>query len=70
MVLLATILILNVFNFSEMVNTRRKKEGGRREIAFGEVVDYSSMKRNYPFMVRVIMDDLRCGGALIADRYK
>ena len=39
-----------------------------KEIAFGDIVDYSSLKRNYPFLARLLFDDLRCGGALIADR--
>merc|ERR1712106_698448 len=40
-----------------------------KEIAYGDIVDYSSMKRNYPFMSRIILDDLKCGGALISDRF-
>ena len=39
-----------------------------REIAYGTTVDYELMKRNYPFMARLIIDGQRCGGAVIGDR--
>merc|ERR1712151_7338 len=67
--LLLTLLMFSFLTFHEAVNTGRNIGQIRGEIAYGDVVDYSSMKRNYPFMARLIMDDLRCGGALIADRF-
>ena len=51
----------------EPVNRGRLRTGPK-EIAYGDIVDYSSLKRNYPFMSRLLFDDLRCGGALISDR--
>ena len=68
MEILAAVLMLCFLAFSQGVNTGRNTHIRRQEIAFGEVVDYSSMRRNYPFMARLILDDLRCGGALISDR--
>ena len=65
---LAFAIILCVFHLSYSVNTGRVGDL-RREIAFGEVVDYAITKLNYPFMSRLIFDDLKCGGALISDRY-
>ena len=38
------------------------------EIAYGTAVDYDSVKQQYPFMARLVMDDQLCGGAVIADR--
>ena len=67
--ILATVVLLSFLAFSHGVNTGRNTRRRKQEIAWGEVVDYSSMRRNYPFMARLILDDLRCGGALISDRY-
>ena len=41
---------------------------GPSEVAYGTIVDYSLMKRSYPFMARLIIDSERCGGVVIADR--
>ena len=38
------------------------------EIAYGTAVDYDSVKQQYPFMARLVMDDELCGGVVIADR--
>ena len=55
-----------IFRFSSSVNTGRKELD--IEIAYGDTVDYSVIKRSYPFMARLILDSGRCGGALISDR--
>ena len=38
------------------------------ELAYGTAVDYDSVKQQYPFMARLVMDDQLCGGVVIADR--
>ena len=65
--LLVEVVILDLFTGVHLVNKGRLKTR-RKEITYGDIVDYSSMKRNYPFMSRIILDDLKCGGALISDR--
>ena len=81
---LVPVIVLALFTEVELVNKgrlrgvftgdlpvwgRRKLKTQRKEIAYGDIVDYSSLKRNYPFISRLLFDDLRCGGALISDRY-
>jgi len=66
--LLVQVVILSLCTGVHLVNRGRLKTR-EKEIAYGDIVDYSSMKRNYPFMSRIILDDLKCGGALISNRF-
>ena len=55
-----------IFRFSNSINTGRNVTN--IEIAYGDLVDFSTIKGSYSFMARLIMDGGRCGGALISDR--
>ena len=66
---LVLVVVINFGVFSAVLSVNKGRVRIRpKEIAYGDIVDYSSLKRNYPFMSRLLFDDLRCGGALISDR--
>ena len=66
--MLSLFLVISLVNFAKTLNLNVNVQQ-RRKIARGTRIGYSTMKAQYPFMARLVMDGAdRCGGSVISDR--